>query len=307
MAESTGDTPVPGATVNFLILTGPNAGLTGTGTTGADGKATFTYADAGPDGTTGIDTIQASIGALKSNIVQMEWTPKNRPPVANDDAYTTNEDTLLSANVTTNDSDPDGDTMTASLVSSTSNGTLGFNPDGSGNFTYLPNPNWFGTDSFTYKLYDGKVYSGVATATIVVKSENDPPSCEVAAPSISQIWPPNHKLVNVTISGVVDPVEGSAITINVTSIFQDEPTNTQGDGNTPVDGYGVGSSTAQVRAERAGTPKLPGNGRMYHISFEGIDADGGKCTGVVKVGVPHDQGQGSTVIDGGPIYPSTAP
>ena len=71
-AESTGGTPVPGATVNFLILTGPNAGLTGTGTTGAAGTATFTYNGVGGVGT---DTIKATIGTLSSNIVEMNWTP----------------------------------------------------------------------------------------------------------------------------------------------------------------------------------------------------------------------------------------
>ena len=93
--------------------------------------------------------------------------------------------------------------------------------------------------------------------------------------------------------------------VKVTLITQDEPTNTQGDGNTPSDAAGIGTSTAQVRRERSGNKQVPGNGRMYHISFTGTDADGGQCTGVVKVGVPHDQGRGSTVIDGGPLYKST--
>ena len=95
---------------------------------------------------------------------------------------------------------------------------------------------------------------------------------------------------------MTDPVEGSAITINVTGIFQDEPTNTQGDGNTPIDGYGVGTPTAQVRAERSGTKQVPGDGRMYYINFTGTDAQGGTCTGTVQVGVPHDQGNGNTTI-----------
>jgi hypothetical protein len=71
-AESTGGTPVPGATVAFTILTGPNAGQTGTNTTGANGLATFTYADTGG---VGQDTIQATIGTLSSNIVEANWTP----------------------------------------------------------------------------------------------------------------------------------------------------------------------------------------------------------------------------------------
>ena len=64
--------PVPGVTIVFKVLTGPNAGKTGTGTTGADGKTTFTYADTGGAGT---DTIQAFIGTtLSSNQVTKTWT-----------------------------------------------------------------------------------------------------------------------------------------------------------------------------------------------------------------------------------------
>jgi hypothetical protein len=302
-AESTTGTPVPGATVTFKVISGPNTGVNGTGVTDANGEASFTYTDAGPDGTTGTDEIQAYIGNLASNIVKMEWLPKNRPPVAVDDNFTTNEDTPLAGSVVGNDSDPDGDTLTASLVSTTSNGLLVFNADGS--FLYTPNLNWFGTDTFTYKLNDGKVDSNVATVTIQVASVNDDPSCAAAAPSISSIWPPNHRLVDVDVLGVVDPVEGTVVTISITSIFQDEPTNTVGDGNTAIDGFGLGTTTAQVRAERSGSPKVPGNGRVYHISFTGKDADGGTCTGVVKVGVPHDQGQRSIPVDDGPLFKST--
>lgn len=71
--QAANNAPVPGVTVDFRVLSGPNAGKTGTGTTGADGKTTFTYADTGgPAG--GTDTIQAFIGAaLSSNQVLKTW------------------------------------------------------------------------------------------------------------------------------------------------------------------------------------------------------------------------------------------
>ncbi|HVL70185.1 MAG TPA: Ig-like domain-containing protein [Vicinamibacterales bacterium] len=299
-AETASGSPVPGTTVTFKVLTGPNAGTNGTAVTGANGEASYTYTGSGG---VGKDTIQAFIGALSSNTVEMNWVPRNTPPVAEDDAYTTDEDTALSANVTGNDTDADGDALTATLVSGVSNGTLVFNADGS--FVYTPAADWFGTDSFTYQLNDGTVDGNVATVTITVNSVNDAPICDSAAPSISLIWPPNHQMVPVSVLGVTDPVEGSAISILITSIFQDEPTLTVGDGNTPIDGDGVGTATAQVRAERSGNPRVPGNGRVYHISFLATDADGGTCTGLVKVGVPHDQGQRSTPVDDGPKYKST--
>ncbi len=71
-------------------------------------------------------------------------------------------------------------------------------------------------------------------------------------------------MVSVGVTGLTD-VEGDALTVTITGITQDEPTNTQGDGNTPIDGAGIGTSTAQVRAERSGSPRVPGNGRVYHI------------------------------------------
>lgn len=65
-------------------------------------------------------------------------------------------------------SDPDGDTLTASLVSNVSHGTLHLYPDGS--FTYWPTQNWYGTDSFVYQVSDGK--GGTTTATITLNVYN---------------------------------------------------------------------------------------------------------------------------------------
>ncbi|QDU21945.1 Ig-like domain-containing protein [Urbifossiella limnaea] len=76
--------------------------------------------------------------------------------------------------VLANDTDADGDVLlTAALVSGPSSGTLALNPDGT--FSYTPNPNFFGTDSFTYRTGDGTAPGGVATVTITVRPVNDPP------------------------------------------------------------------------------------------------------------------------------------
>jgi hypothetical protein len=133
---------------------------------------------------------------------------------------------------------------------------------------------------------------------------NLPPQCEGAAPTISSIWPPNHKMVPAGIRGVTDP-DGDPVTLRITSIRQDEPTNTIGDGNTSCDAEGVGGPAARVRAERSGSPKVPGDGRFYHIFFTADDGEGGSCSGVVKVAVPHDKNKAP--VDGGPRYHSCAP
>lgn len=129
---------------------------------------------------------------------------------------------------------------------------------------------------------------------------NQPPDCSRAVPAPPLLWPPNHKLKTIAVSGVTDP-DHDPITLRVTAITQDEPVNGLGDGDTSPDGFGVGTSSARVRAERSGTA----NGRVYRISFTAEDGKGGSCTRAVGVGVPHDQGQGSTPIDDGQAYDST--
>jgi hypothetical protein len=131
---------------------------------------------------------------------------------------------------------------------------------------------------------------------------NQPPDCSDAYPSIQEIWPPNHKYVDIEIMGVTDP-DGDPVTITITGITQDEPVDAvgNGDGKTSPDGTGVGTGTACVRAEREGT----GNGRVYAISFTATDPAGAECSGSVTICVPHDQGPDHECIDDGQDYDST--
>lgn len=103
----------------------------------------------------------------------------NVAPLAVDDNYETDEDVALlvpaDKGVLANDVDPDlpANPLSAELVTSVSNGTLDFNSDGS--FEYTPNENYLGTDSFTYRVSDSIAWSNVATVTIIVHEQNDPP------------------------------------------------------------------------------------------------------------------------------------
>jgi len=93
----------------------------------------------------------------------------NTPPVAVDDAYSVNEDNTLyvaAPGVLANDSDADNDPLTAVLVSGPSNGTLTLNANGS--FTYTPDANYNGLDSFTYLANDSVFDSNYATVNITV-------------------------------------------------------------------------------------------------------------------------------------------
>ncbi|HSF85280.1 MAG TPA: Ig-like domain-containing protein, partial [Acidimicrobiia bacterium] len=93
----------------------------------------------------------------------------NSAPVAVDDAYDAVQNTDLvvpAPGVLVNDTDADGDPLTAVLVTGPANGTLTLGADGL--FTYTPTFNFVGVDSFTYVANDGAVDSNTATVTITV-------------------------------------------------------------------------------------------------------------------------------------------
>jgi hypothetical protein len=117
---------------------------------------------------------------------------------------------------------------------------------------------------------------------------------------------PSHVQVMMTpiVASLTDD-DGDPVAINVDSIFQDEPLDGLGDGHTCPDGSGVGTDTSSVRAERSGTKKVPGDGRVYHIGFSADDGQGGACAGTLKVCVPHDRCNGDTCVDQGPLFDST--
>jgi VCBS repeat-containing protein len=111
--------------------------------------------------------------------VLLNTTVTNRAPTAKPDAYSTAEDTPLTVaapGVLGNDSDPDGNPLTAALVSGSgpSHGTLAFNPNGS--FTYTPASDFHGSDSFTYRASDGTLTSSEVTVTLTVNAVNDAPT-----------------------------------------------------------------------------------------------------------------------------------
>ena len=100
----------------------------------------------------------------------------NRPPVATDDSYGLNKNSLLSLSapgVLSNDTDLDGDSLTAVLVTTTAHGSLTLNANGS--FTYTPFSNYFGADSFTYRAGDGFTNSTIATVSLTITNINRAP------------------------------------------------------------------------------------------------------------------------------------
>jgi VCBS repeat-containing protein len=101
----------------------------------------------------------------------------NATPTSNDDAYKTDEDVKLVVNAGTgvlaNDTDPDGDPLTVTSFTQGAHGSVAVNPDGS--FTYTPDKDYNGADSFTYEASDGKGGTSTATVNITVNPVNDAP------------------------------------------------------------------------------------------------------------------------------------
>ena len=170
----------PGDTLTVSSLTDPangtviNNGTTVTYTPDLDfnGADSFTYAAHDGIAFSNIATVTITVNAV------------NDPPSAVDDAYTSSEGATLNISapgVLANDSDSDGDPLAASWVAGPSDGSLVLSADGS--FTYTPDLDFNGADSFTYSANDGNGGTASATVTITVNAVNDPPTAvgDVAA------------------------------------------------------------------------------------------------------------------------------
>jgi hypothetical protein len=118
-------------------------------------------------------------------VLTFEHGSVNNPPVAVDDMYTADPDMVLAVpapGVLINDTDVDGDTLTAVLNAGPSNGTLDLSADGS--FVYI-STGFVGIDSFTYRANGGSADSNVATITINVYGP--PPCVDVTGVTLSVV------------------------------------------------------------------------------------------------------------------------
>ncbi len=146
-------------------------------------------------------------------------------PVAVNDTATTNEDTAVVINVLANDSDPDGPIMPGGTVSVTvppANGTTTVNST-TGAITYTPRANFFGSNSFTYRVCDTDAHCATAQVGVTVNAVNDPP---------------------VATTDSTTTTEGTAVTINVLA------------NDTDIDGNLLASSVTVTGAPAHGTTSV---------------------------------------------------
>ena len=191
-----------------VLVQGPANGLLALSPSGG-----FTYTHNGSETSSDSFVYRADDGISQSAnaTVTLSITPVNDPPVAIADAYGTNEDTVLvvpARGVLLNDSDPDSPTLTAVLDQAPTRGALTLSANGG--FTYTPQVNLSGPDSFTYRASDGTAQSAPVTVTINVLAVNDAP---VAV--LDQYNGSEDTVLTVAAPGVLtndaDP-EGSALT-----------------------------------------------------------------------------------------------
>ena len=112
-------------------------------------------------------------GGVAIGVVRVEIVPVNDNPVAVADRVITSEDTPVRIDALANDRDPDGDTMSLVEFTQPANGSVSAHPGGG--FLYTPKPDFFGLDSFGYKIRDTHNTEGTNTVTVMVKPVNDPP------------------------------------------------------------------------------------------------------------------------------------
>jgi VCBS repeat-containing protein len=160
---------------------------------------------------------------IDTDVLQITVTPGNQAPVAVDDEGTTDEGeplTVEAPGVLGNDTDADdGDDLMAEVVAGPSSGQLTLDPDGS--YTYTPNANFNGRDTFTYRANDGTANSNTATVTINVAPVDDPPAAVNDQATVQEDDPatPINVLGNdtdsdggpKTIASVTQPSNGSVV------------------------------------------------------------------------------------------------
>jgi len=156
------DTDVDGDSLTVIDFTDP-----ANGTVIDNGDGTFTYTPDpdynGPDSFT--YTVSDGNGGTDTATVNIDVTPVNDDPVAEDDSAKTPINTPVVIAVLANDSDVDGDPLT--VISATSpDGTVDINPDGT--ITFTPDTDFFGETTIDYTISDGNGGTDSAVVTLLV-------------------------------------------------------------------------------------------------------------------------------------------
>jgi hypothetical protein len=143
-----------------------------------------------------------------------------------------------------------------------------------------------GTNLLAVSVSDGT--NVVSCTTSVTGVDTTPPVISQVVASPTVLWPPNHKLVRVTLRAAVSDL-GGPVAWGIVGVQCNEPANARGDGNTSPDWSIADADTVYLRAERSGS----GNSRIYFIHVQAADAAGNQSeVQTVTVTVPKSPGRG---------------
>jgi len=214
----------------------------------ADGS--FTYVHDGSETTSDSFRYRATDGTDDSNVatVSLVVTPTNDEPAAKDDEGETDEDTSITIDVLDNDSDPDRDSLSVDWVSSPSHGEAVNNGS---DVTYVPAPDFHGTDTFTYGVTDGHGGSATAAVTVLVAEVNDQPVAQNDSDGTDEDTP-------VEIDVLINDSDPDGDELDVQSVTQPDNGSVSHDGSeityTPDPNFhGVDSFTYTISDGNAGT------------------------------------------------------
>lgn len=121
------------------------------------------------------------------------------------------------------------------------------------------------------------------SASVAVTASNPPPVISGIGVDKPLLWPPNHKMVDVTVNYTV--TDNCGVDTCVLSVSSNEPVDGTGDGDTSPDWVIIDAHHVQLRAERAGN----GTGRVYTITITCTDSANNSTVRTATVVVPHDQ------------------
>ena len=176
---------------------------------------TFSSASEDPNTAVRAITVQVTDGTAPSASAVTSISINLAPDPVNDTA-STNEDTSVSGNVLSNDSDQGTTPITpVTVTAAPSNGTLTAFDTATGAYTYQPDPNFNGTDTFTYTLTDANGDTKTATVTITVTAINDAP---VVAVPLSDVTANDGDVVSIDASAAFADVDGPSATYSVTGL-----------------------------------------------------------------------------------------
>jgi len=123
------------------------------------------------------------------------------------------------------------------------------------------------------------------SVTTTVTISNPPPIIGNLSVDKPTLWPPNHKMIDVTVGySVTDNCTSQSDIVSTLTVSSSEPVDGTGDGDTAPDWIIVDAHHVRLRAERAGSSQ----GRVYLIIVKSTDSGGNTSTETIAVRVPHD-------------------